>query len=114
MKVSVNIINKSAILKFEVEQVLGYEGQEFQDTLLNSLEKKINYVVIDLSSVKFISSWGIGMLMHGLATTVNRGGEFKIVCLADNVFEVFKKVRSDTVLDIYETVDLAIANSKIN
>ena len=114
MKVSTHIIDKSAILKFEVEQVLGYEGQEFQDTLLSSLEKKINFVIIDLSNVKFISSWGIGMLMHGLATTVNRGGEFKIACLADNVLEVFKKVKINTVLDLYETVDLAISNSKIN
>ena len=52
--------------------------------------------------------------MHGLATTVNRGGEFKIACLADNVLEVFKKVKINTVLDLYETVDLAISNSKIN
>lgn len=112
MKVSTHIIDKSAILKFEVEQVLGYEGQEFQDILLGSLEKKINYVVIDLSKVKFISSWGIGMLMHGLATTVNRGGQFKIACLADNVvLEVFKKVKINTVLDLYETVDLAIQDS---
>lgn len=111
MKVSVNIIDKFAILKFEVEQVLGYEGQEFQDNLLSSLDKKIGFVIVDLSNVKFISSWGIGMLMHGLATTVNRGGEFKIACLADNVFEVFKKVKIDTVLNLYETVDLAISDS---
>jgi anti-sigma B factor antagonist len=111
MKVSVNIIDKFAILKFEVEQVLGYEGQEFQDNLLSSLDKKIGFVIVDLSNVKFISSWGIGMLMHGLATTVNRGGEFKIACLADNVFEVFKKVKIDTVLKLYETVDLAISDS---
>ena len=111
MKVSTDIKDKFAILKFEIEQVLGYEGQEFQNTLLSSLEKKLNYIIVDLSNVKFISSWGIGMLMHGLATTVNRGGEFKIACLADNVIEVFKKVKIDTVLDLYETVDLAIADS---
>lgn len=107
MKVSTNIKDKFAIIKFEIDQVLGYEGREFQDTLLSSLEKKINFVVIDLSNVKFISSWGIGMLMHGLATTVNRGGKFKIACLADNVLDVFKKVKIDTVLDLYNTVDLA-------
>jgi len=111
MKVSTDIKDKFAILKFETDQVLGYEGQEFQDTLLSSLEKKINYVIIDLSKVKFISSWGIGMLMHGLATTVNRGREYKIACLADNVFEVFKKVKIDSVLDLYKTVELAVADS---
>ena len=66
MKVSIDIKDKFAILKFEIEQVLGYEGQEFQDTLLSSLEKKINIVIIDLSTVKFISIWGIGMLYMDL------------------------------------------------
>lgn len=51
------------------------------------------------------------MLMHGLATTVNRSNEFKIACLADNVSEVFKKVKIDAVLNLYKTVDLAIADS---
>jgi len=51
------------------------------------------------------------MLMHGLATTVNRGREYKIACLADNVFEVFKKVKIDSVLDLYKTVELAVADS---
>jgi len=70
MKVSTDIKDKFAILKFETDQVLGYEGQEFQDTLLSSLEKKINYVIIDLSKVKI-----------------------------------------DSVLDLYKTVELAVADS---
>jgi len=111
MRVSSLIQGKFAILKFEVDQVLGYEGQEFQDALLNSLEEKIDYIVVDLSNVKFISSWGIGMLMYGLATTVNRGGHYKIASLADNVLEVFRKVKIDTVLNLYNSVDLAISDN---
>jgi len=107
MKVSTSIKDKLAVLKFEVDQVLGYEAQEFQDAVLNSLEQKINCIIIDLSSVKFISSWGIGMLIHGLATTANRGREYKLAGLADNVMQVFQKVKIDTVLNIYKSVDLA-------
>ena len=47
------------------------------------------------------------MLIHGLATTTNRGGNFKIAGLADNVMQVFQKVKIDTVLNIYKTVELA-------
>jgi anti-anti-sigma regulatory factor len=47
------------------------------------------------------------MLIHGLATTRNRGGELKIAGLAENVMQVFQKVKIDTVLSIYKTVDLA-------
>ncbi len=107
MKLSSNIEDKYSIIKFDVDQILGYEAQEFQDAVLNSLEQNVSCIIVDLSSVKFISSWGIGMLIHGLATTRNRGGEFKIAGLADNVMQVFHKVKIDTVLNIYNNVDLA-------
>ena len=107
MSISTQIESKYSVIKFEVDQVLGYEAQEFQDALLNSLEQKVNCIIVDLSSVKYISSWGIGMLIHGLATTTNRGGIFKIAGLADNVMQVFQKVKIDTVLNIYKTVELA-------
>jgi anti-sigma B factor antagonist len=111
MKVSTLIKDKFAIIKFEIDQILGYEANEFQEALLNSLEKNIKFIVIDLSAVKYISSWGIGMLIHGLATTRNRGGEFRIAGLADKVLQVFKKVKIDTVLNIYKSVDLAMSAS---
>jgi anti-sigma B factor antagonist len=107
MKISSQISEKFSIIKFEVDQVLGYEAQEFQDAILDSLDKNASVIIVDLSRVKFISSWGIGMLIHGLATTTNRGKSFKIVGLADNVMDVFKKVKIDTVLNIYKTVDMA-------
>lgn len=107
MRISSQISDKYSIIKFDINQILGYEAQEFQDEVLNSLDKKVNSIIIDLSSVKFISSWGIGMLIHGLATTTNRGSEFKLAGLADNVLQVFQKVKIDTVLNIYNSVDEA-------
>jgi anti-sigma B factor antagonist len=111
MKVTTNIKDKFAILKFEVDQILGYEAKEFQEALLNSLGKDSKFIIVNLSNIKYISSWGIGMLIQGLATTKNRGGEFRVACLAENVLQVLKKVKIDTVLNLYETVDLAIADS---
>jgi anti-sigma B factor antagonist len=107
MKISSTTADKYAIIKIEVDQVLGYEAQEFQDAILNSLEQNATIIIVDLSEVKFISSWGIGMLIHGLATTTNRGGSFKLVGLAENVMQVFQKVKIDTVLDIYKSIDMA-------
>jgi anti-sigma B factor antagonist len=107
MKIAAYTQDKYSVIKFNIDQILGYEAQEFQDAVLNSLEQQIDCIIVDLSSVKFISSWGIGMLIHGLATTRNRGGDFKLAGLADNVMQVFQKVKIDTVLSIYKNVDLA-------
>jgi anti-sigma B factor antagonist len=109
MKISSKIEAKYSVIKFDVDQILGYEAQEFQEAVLNSLEQKVNCIIVDLSSVKFISSWGIGMLIHGLVTARNRGGDFRLAGLAENVMQVFHKVKIDTVLNIYNNVELAKA-----
>jgi anti-anti-sigma regulatory factor len=51
------------------------------------------------------------MLIHGLATTTNRGSEFKLAGLTENVEQVFKKVKIDTVLEIHNTVQNAISKT---
>lgn len=109
MKIEAHTQDDCSVIKFNTDQILGYEAQEFQEVVLNSLEQNISCIIVDLSAVKFISSWGIGMLIHGLATTRNRGGEFKIAGLADNIMQVFQKVKIDTVLSIYNNVDSAKA-----
>jgi len=109
MRISLQISDKNSIIKFDVDQILGYEAQEFQDAVLKSLDQKVKCIIVDLSPVKYISSWGIGMLIHGLATTRNRGGDFKLASLADNVMQVFQKVKIDTVLNIYKSVESAKA-----
>jgi anti-anti-sigma factor len=111
MKVTTQTKDKYAILKFEVDKITGYEAQEFQESLLKSLEKNFNNIIVDLSGVTFISSWGIGMLIHGLTTTKNRGGEFRVSCQSDSILQVFKKVKIDTVLDIYSTLEEAMSES---
>ena len=111
MKVTTIFQGKYAILKFEIDKITGYEAQEFQESLWNSLEKNIKFIIVDLSAVTFISSWGIGMLIHGLTTTKNRGGEFKVACPANTVLSVFEKVKIDKILNIYSTLDEAMSDS---
>ena len=111
MKVSTQTKDRYAILKFEIDKITGYEAQEFQESLLKSLEKNFNNIIVDLSKVRFISSWGIGMLIHGLTTTRNRGGEFKIACATENVLSVFEKVKIDKVLNISSTLEMAMSES---
>ena len=62
MKVSTTVKGQFGILKFEVDKIVGIEAREFQESLVSLLEKNIRFVIIDLRGVKFVSSWGIGML----------------------------------------------------
>ena len=108
MKVSSRTVKNVGIIKFEEDKVLGIEAGEFQESLLTLLDNNIKSVVIDLSGVKFLSSWGIGMLMHGLATTTNRGAVYKLASLNSKVIQTLKNVRIYSVLDIHDSVESAM------
>jgi len=108
MKISSQISDKFSIIKFEADQVLGYEAQEFQDAILDSLDKNANCIIVDLSSVKFISSWGIGILIHGYTTATNEGISFKLACVPENIKQTFVKIKIDTIFEQFKTVDEAL------
>lgn len=108
MKISTTTRDQFGILKFEVDKILGFEAGEFQESIVKLLEKNINLIIIDLREVKYVSSWGIGMLIHGLATTKNRGGEFMVAGISEKVAKTFKKLKIYSVLDIYPSVEAAM------
>jgi hypothetical protein len=41
MRLSSSIEDKYSVIKFNIDQILGYEAQEFQEAVLNSLEQKV-------------------------------------------------------------------------
>ena len=71
MEVSLIEKDNGSIIKLTGRMMLGYEANDFQNAVLDAIEKNKKNIVIDLSEVKFISSWGIGILMHGYTTTIN-------------------------------------------
>lgn len=98
----------STIIKVEIEKMLGYEAEDFQKAMLDAFDKGYKSVVVDLSNVKFISSWGIGALMYGLTTAKNRNARFAVTGASENVIDTFRKIKIDTILDIYPTMNEAI------
>ena len=71
MNVSIIETHHATIVKVEIEQILGYSGNEFQEAVLNSIKGEKKYTIVDLSKVTFISSSGLGMLMYGFTTAQN-------------------------------------------
>lgn len=100
MKLNVSDQKDYTIIKFQTHKVLGTEGVEFQNSILNTLDKGVNSIVIDLSTVEYITSWGIGMLVHAFTTTLNRNSKFSLVGVSEKVREILAKVKLDQVFQI--------------
>jgi anti-sigma B factor antagonist len=108
MKVNVNETEKAVIIKLEGEMMLGYEANEFHEAVRSSIEKNKKNVVVDLSEVKFISSWGIGILIHGYTTATNGGTNFMLAAVPKNVKETFQKIKVDSVFKQFSSVEEAL------
>src|SRR6056297_348378 len=64
----------------------GPDAEIFRDELHKLIEQGKKEVVVDLGKVKFMNSSGLGILIGGLTTIKNAGGEL-VICQADKKIE---------------------------
>ncbi len=100
MNIDVKDQKDYTIIKFNKNSVLGTEGVEFQDSILNTLDKGVNKIVVDMSMVEYITSWGIGMLVHAFTTAINRNSQLSLSGVTKKVNEILSKVKLDTIFHI--------------
>lgn len=108
MTVKITETENAAIIKLEGEKMLGYEANDFQEAIRSSIEKNKKNLIIDLSEVEFISSWGIGILIHGYTTATNGGCSFKLTSISKTVKETFQKIKVDTIFQQFKSVEDAL------
>ena len=108
MEVKTFETNAGVVIKLEGEMMLGYSANDFHEAIENAIEKNKKKIVVDLSEVKFISSWGIGILMYGYTTTTNYGGKFRLAAVSEKIIEIFKKIKVDNFFEKYTTVEEAL------
>ena len=110
MKVSIIEKEQASILKVISKKMLGYEANDFHEAIENAIDNNKMKIVVDLSNVQFISSWGIGILMYGYTTTTNGGGEFRLAAVSEKIIEMLKKTKLDSVFEKFATVEEALKN----
>ncbi|NNG27006.1 MAG: STAS domain-containing protein [Ignavibacteriaceae bacterium] len=110
MEVKTNETDTGVVIKLEGEMMLGYSANDFHEAIENAIEKNKKKIVVDLSDVRFISSWGIGILMYGYTTTNNYGGKFRLAAVSEKINEVLKKIKIDNVFEKFDTVEEALKN----
>ena len=108
MKVKTQELDNATVISLTGEMMLGNEAQEFHDAVSDALEKNKKKIVIDLSNLEFISSWGIGILIHGYTTVNNKEGSFVLASVPGIVNDSLKKTKLDTVFAQYSSVEEAL------
>jgi len=87
----------------------GPDSNIFRDELGQHLDDGIKKVVIDLGKVDWMNSSGLGILIGGLTSVKNAGGEMKLARVTEKIKSLLMITKLVQVFDAYDTVETAIA-----
>ncbi len=88
----------------------GPDGAKLHDTLHELKEKGKKNVVVDLSKTKFMNSSGLGMLISGMTTMRNAGGDLRLANVADRIQSLLVITKLITVFKHFDSVDEAVTS----
>ena len=83
----------------------------FRQRLLAVISTGVQNVVIDLSSVDFIDSTGLGVLMGAAKRVRSSGGDIRLVSVGTRLADLIELTRLDRVLDVFDSVSAATDQS---
>ena len=98
----------SVVITLKGNVMGGPDGTKIHDTLHELKENGKKNVVVDLSKVKFMNSSGLGMLISGMTTMRNAGGDLRLANVADRIQSLLIVTKLITVFKHYGSVEDAV------
>ena len=95
------------VIALEGNVIGGPDATVLNDQLHGLIDGK-KKVVVDLSSVDFINSSGLGLLIGGLTTMRKAGGELKLAGASKKIQNLLEITKLHKVFDIHKTVNDAV------
>lgn len=73
-------------------------------------ESGVKNIVGDFEELRYVNSTGIGVLLHFNKIVKDKGGDFILANLNDNVYEIMNIIGATAVLEIYDSLDDALGS----
>ncbi|MEM6973907.1 MAG: STAS domain-containing protein [Pseudomonadota bacterium] len=110
MKLEINDVGGCIVAKLEASRLDHAIAATFREEILSKAMTSGQTLVLDLSSVEFIDSSGLGALM-GLRKRLGWSVRIVLAGLRSPVFRVFELARVTSVFSFYTSVDAAVGHS---
>ncbi len=88
----------------------GPDAAALNDRLHGLVDGGKRKVVLDLSGVSYLNSSGLGILIGGLTTMRNNGGDLRLAAANERVDQLLTVTRLSQVFGAHPTVDAAVAS----
>lgn len=89
------------------ERMDAHNSGDLKEQMLQLFDEGKCSIIVDLGSVRFIDSSGLGALVSGFKNASAREGSLKLCCLQPQVRSMFELTRLHRVFEIFTTSDEA-------
>ncbi|RMG47555.1 MAG: anti-sigma factor antagonist [Acidobacteria bacterium] len=110
MKISVDQTGKVTILRPQGAVRVGEGDVALRNVVKEQLDQGRKLIVLDMESVSFLDSAGLGELVAALKRVREAGGDLKIAHVSQRVSDALHVTQLTRVLDVYKDVTEAIAS----
>ncbi len=108
MRIKTSEKYSAVVVELKGNVIGGPESEEFSKLLHGFLDEDKKNVVVDLSSVKFMNSSGLGMLISGFTTMKNGNGSLKLANATDKINSLLVITKLITIFENFSSVDEAV------
>ena len=86
-----------------------YTAPKLKERLVSLVESGSYQLIVDMESVEFLDSTGLGVLVGGLKQARAHEGWIDLVCTQSRILRIFRITGLNRVFSIYDTVPEALA-----
>lgn len=100
------------VLFVQEERIDAHNSADLKELVLELLEQGETDPVVQLQSVRFIDSSGLGALLAGLKNAAAKSGKFTLTNIQPQVLSMFELTRLNRVFEIYPDLQDVIASDQ--
>jgi anti-sigma B factor antagonist len=102
-------VGNKMVLKLAGDITIGEGDVQLRKNVQSALEKGFLKIVLDMKSVKYIDSSGVGELVASFTTVKNKGGQLILASLNNKILDLLQLTALITVFDICKTTEEALS-----
>ena len=110
MKFDIKKRNNVVIIILEGEMVGGPDATLLSERFRELIAQGKNHIILDMKHVDYMNSSGLGILIAGVTTIRNSGGDLKLLNLVKKLKDLLQITKLHQIFDIYENEDEAIGS----
>lgn len=99
-----NTIASHVLLRVNDDHIDVHNSSALKTQITEAIERGNNRIIVDMSSVRFVDSSGLWVLLYGYKNAAQNDGELALSCLQRQVQSMFELTRLHRVFKIYPSI----------